>query len=192
MAIPRATAAAVLTAIALGATPQSAFADSHLQTVVLHVTDYSHMPAKELEQAERLASDAYARVGVDVIWTDGCAAQAGADEALHLDVVILTAAMTARRHPPALAFGQAAHETRHAFIYGARITEHAFQTGSDPRWVLGLVLAHEVGHMLLPTYGHTPSGLMRAFWEGRVVAIPDFLPAQAATIRTQLAANDQQ
>ncbi len=190
MLTPRATAAAALTAIALGAAPQSAFANSHLQTVVLHVTDYSHMPAKDLEEAERLASDVYARVGVDVIWTDGCAAQAGVDAALHLDVVILTAAMTARRHPPALAFGQASHETRHAFIYGARIIDHAMRTGSDPRWVLGLVLAHEVGHMLLPRYSHTPSGLMRASWEGRVALLPDFLPAQAATIRSLLAAND--
>jgi hypothetical protein len=29
---------------------------------------------------------------------------------------------------------------------------------------------------------------MRAYWEGRLTTIPDFLPAQAAEIRAQLAA----
>src|SRR6516225_3462774 len=99
MANPRATAAAILTAMALTAAPQSAAADSHIRNVVLHVTDYSRMPANELKEAERLASEVYARVGVEVVWTDGCAAQAPNDAALHLDVLILTAAMTAQRRP---------------------------------------------------------------------------------------------
>jgi hypothetical protein len=150
------------------------------------------MPENELKEAERLASEVYARVGVEVVWTDGYAAQAPHDAALHLDVLILTTAMTAQRRPPAQAFGQAAHETRHAFIYGARIIEHAIQTRSDPTRVLGLVLAHELGHLLLPTYSHTASGLMRATWEGPVTVIPAFLPAQAARIQSQLAANDWQ
>ena len=54
--------------------------------------------------------------------------------------------------------------------------------------VFGLVLAHEIGHMLLPRYSHTALGLMKAGWVGAISAIPEFLPEQAATIRTLLAA----
>src|SRR5262249_47183034 len=107
------------------------------------------------------------------------------DGALHLNVILLSAEMTARRQPaPApMTLGQASRETRRAFIYSARVINHAIQTGSDPSWVLALVLAHEVGHMLLPVYSHTTSGLMRPYWEGRIAAIPDFLPSQAEEIR---------
>jgi hypothetical protein len=42
--------------------------------------------------------------------------------------------------------------------------------------------------MLLPEHSHSPSGLMRANWGGRLNRIPDFMPAQAETIRTLVAA----
>ena len=165
--------------------------------LVLHVTNYAHLKTMGLDlrtgdllEAERLAAGVYARIGVRVVWADGYATAAAADGALHLDVILLSAEMTDRRKPtPApMTFGQASRETRRAFIYSARVMNHAIQTGSDPSRVLALVLAHEVGHMLLPVYGHSTSGLMRPYWEGRVVAIPDFLPSQAEQIRAQLAA----
>ena len=163
--------------------------------LVLHVTDYTHLKTRELAmkpgdllEAERLATEVYARIGVRVVWTDGCAAGAAGDGALHLDVILLSAEMTARRQPTPgpMTFGQASRETRRAFIYSARVINHAIQTASDPRWVLALVLAHEVGHMLLPQYSHSTSGLMRPYWEGRIVAIPDFLPSQGEEIRSRL------
>ena len=61
------------------------------------------------------------------------------------------------------------------------------RTNGDPATTLALVLAHEIGHLLLPEYSHAPSGLMRAHWEGRVDNIPSFIPAQATTIRMMLA-----
>jgi hypothetical protein len=160
--------------------------------VVLHVTDYAQVPAGELLEAERLASQVYERIGVRIIWTGGWATEATADSALQLDVIILNAKMTAQRRPARpMALGEAGHVSRRAFIHFARVIDHAIETRSDPRLVLGLVLAHEVGHMLLPEYSHTPSGLMRADWKGRLTTIPDFLPAQAAEIRSQLTAEDR-
>jgi hypothetical protein len=163
--------------------------------LVLHVTDYTHFKTRELDlkpadllEAERLAAGVYARIGVHVVWTGGSATEAAPDQALHLDVVILNEEMTAKRKPvPApMTFGQASPETRRAFIYSARVINHAIETSSDPSWVLALVLAHEVGHMLLPVYRHTTSGLMRPYWEGRIAAIPDFLPSQVDEIRSRL------
>jgi len=31
--------------------------------------------------------------------------------------------------------------------------------------ILGLTIAHEIGHLLLPTHSHSPTGIMRAEWE---------------------------
>ncbi len=42
----------------------------------------------------------------------------------------------------------------------------ALQSGSlvDPAILLGIVMAHELGHLLLGTGSHSPSGLMRGSW----------------------------
>lgn len=157
-----------------------------LPQVVLSVTDYAQLPPADLASAQRAASSVYARAGIRLRWTDGEAA----NDIDYLEVVILTAAMTVERHAPPGVFGQASHETRHAFIHAARISAYASETMSDFTQVLGLVLAHEVGHMLLPGGGHSPKGLMRAEWEGRIVGVPDFLPAQVAIIRAQLAGSN--
>src|SRR5262249_47334088 len=96
-----------------------AAAPRDIAPLVLHVTDYAHLKTGELLEAERLAAGVYARIGVQVIWAGGCATEAAADGAVHLDVILLSAEMTDRRKPtPApMTFGQASRETRRAFIY---------------------------------------------------------------------------
>jgi predicted metalloendopeptidase len=50
--------------------------------------------------------------------------------------------------------------------------------------VLGCVLAHEIGHLLLNGGGHATSGLMKAYWMKKDLSLIEqrtfrFLPAQA-------------
>jgi hypothetical protein len=40
----------------------------------------------------------------------------------------------------------------------------AAQAGAEPATVLGRAIAHEVGHLLTGSPGHSPHGLMRALW----------------------------
>jgi hypothetical protein len=56
--------------------------------------------------------------------------------------------------------------------------------------VLAHVMAHEIGHLLLP-YGHSATGLMRANWDAgdlhrAVYRQLKFTPEQAALIRARL------
>jgi hypothetical protein len=157
-------------------------------TVVLHVTDYERVPRPELVEAQDDVTSFYARIGVRLVWADGSALLAAADGALHLDVSILSNEMTEKKRPNAGSFGDASRATRRAYIYHSRIASHAIRTGGSVAKVLALVLAHEAGHMLLPEQSHAPSGLMRANWGGRLNEIPDFMPGQAETIRTLVAA----
>jgi hypothetical protein len=186
------TWAAVACAIAVAGGTSTALAAEPLTvaTVVLHVRDYQKVSPRRLIQAESLAARVYARIGVRLLWTDGNAREARADGNFHLDVVILTEAMTAVGLADPLAFGKASRITRRASIFYARIVEHARHTKSDPDRALALVLAHEIGHMLLPEDSHTDSGLMQARWTRRIVTIPAFLPAQAIAIRAKLATPD--
>ena len=181
MAHRGATAAVVVGVLVAGGQTTAASAD-----VVLHVTSRAQVPAGQLADARRAIVTLYANIGVHVVWAGGVAATAPADGALHLDVILLNAAMADRQQPNTAAFGQASRETKRAYIFCERVLAHANATGSDPGRMLGLVLAHEIGHMLLPTYSHTATGLMKAEWIGTINAIPAFLPEQAATIRTLL------
>ena len=101
-------------------------------------------------------------------------------------MILLTAAMADQQQPNTTAFGQASQETKRAYIYCERAVAYAKSTGSDPGRMLGLVLAHEIGHRLLPRNSHSTHGLMKAAWIGTISAIPEFLPEQAATIRALL------
>lgn len=51
-----------------------------------------------------------------------------------------------------------------ATLYAPRIAALADQAGIDRGTLLGRVMAHEVGHLLLGTSDHRPRGLMRARW----------------------------
>lgn len=155
-------------------------------TVVVHLSDQDHVPARELAHAQTLVTETYARSGIRLVWTDGSAKLAVTDGNLHVDVFILNTDQIERTKPAAGVFGQASHITERAYIFYARLFQQAIRHGGEPARALALVMAHELGHVLLPEYSHTPTGLMRAHWEGRVTAIPDFLPAQAATMRAML------
>jgi hypothetical protein len=186
----RSAVVAVMAAVALLGGSQAMAAETTDADLVLHVTTYERIPDAEMAGAQQAVVQVYGRIGVHIAWAGGVAAEAAADRARHIDVIFLTAAMADRKQPNASAFGQASHVTGRAYIYPTRVFAHASQTSSDPELVLGLVLAHEIGHVLLPEYSHTPSGLMRAQWQGRLVAIPGFLPGQATTIRTMIAARN--
>jgi hypothetical protein len=192
MARTAANLAALVTVVVGGVVGiEPVFADPvGLVTVTLHVRDYDHVPAGELADAQKKASRVYARIGVRLVWTGGSAALAAKDEAAHFDVIILTSEMTGRLTASASEFGRASRAARRALIFHPRIQAHAAKTGSDPACVLALVLAHEVGHLLLPEYSHAPSGLMRAAWTGRVSGVPDFIHTQADAIRLLLATTD--
>lgn len=61
---------------------------------------------------------------------------------------------------------------------------------SDTAAVLGSVMAHELGHLLLGGYGHSISGIMQAYWGVEQVQRAlgsglDFLPEEARNMRSQ-------
>jgi len=178
--------AVFLAAIAFTNRQAVAAQPEQIPTVVVHVTDYAHVSARQLEISQRIAGRVFAKIGVPVMWVDGNGAEGGCDGAVHLDMVILTAAMTARGNAPPGALGRAARESKRAAVYYERIMDYAARTRGDLDQVLALALAHELGHLLLPAYSHTKRGLMRAARTDRIVEMPNLLPTQAATIRMML------
>jgi len=56
-----------------------------------------------------------------------------------------------------------------ATIYVNRVAALAGRCRIDVRTLLGRAVAHEIGHLLLGTAAHAPSGLMRAAWPQRAL-----------------------
>jgi hypothetical protein len=161
--------------------------------VVFHVTNAAHVPADDLAEAEQVATRVYAHVGVRAVWTDDTVSAAQPDGAFHADVLLMSKEMATRKSQldgldDEHVFGAASRPLRRAYIFYNRIADHARLTVSNFALLLGMVIAHEVGHLLLPASSHSAAGIMCAKWQRRIARLPTFTGDQGTTIRQLLAA----
>jgi hypothetical protein len=78
------------------------------------------------------------------------------------------------------------------WAFYARIENTGTMRGIDPGVLLGHVIAHEIGHLLLPYDAHSERGIMRAAWDkaqatNAVMGTLTFDRGQAALIRRSVA-----
>ena len=83
-----------------------------------------------------------------------------------------------------------------ATIYVDRVVALAIRCGIDMPTLMGRAVAHEVGHLLLGTAAHAPSGVMRAAWSQKALRGADgdwtFTEADARVIRDRVRARNVQ
>jgi hypothetical protein len=108
--------------------------------------------------------------------------------------VINAPAFNASLHPDAYGVTYVVRETNRgwlATVFPDRIEQAASRAGVDRGTLLGLVMAHEVGHLLLGSRYHGDSGLMVAEWPDALLARKSerwrFSTFEAATMRRVLA-----
>ena len=82
---------------------------------------------------------------------------------------------------------------RNLWIFYPQIRAYSVELGMDASQMLGHVMAHEMGHLLLPYGAHSVTGLMRPDWDRSQVQAANrglltFTPAQAGLIRERLQA----
>ena len=63
------------------------------------------------------------------------------------------------------AFGTALRERQELLLYHDRIVRFAKIVDLPMQSMLSVALVHEIGHLLLDSDDHTPSGIMRAEWD---------------------------
>jgi len=83
---------------------------------------------------------------------------------------------------------------RIAYVFASRIEDEARRHGVDYGRLLGTVLAHEVGHVLLPGRPHASAGLMRAVCDAKqirqlIVGGLEFTAEETAVIRKVMLAS---
>ena len=160
---------------------------------VIHVliVDQAEVPPATRQRAQDVATRVFHLSGIAVVWVQGemCPARC-------LTVRIVTEPVSAKsRDPHMLGVAPSMPEARgiNLWIFYHRVRGYSAELGLETSLLLGHVMAHELGHLLLPYGAHSLAGLMRPAWDRAQVraateGLLTFTPDQADLIRTRLQA----
>jgi hypothetical protein len=164
-------------------------ADKSKPEVLVRVLDGSAVSQQTLLRAQDTATDILAAAGVRLRWTS--ASRPTATGSVQTIDLRFSDTIPADYLPGALA---AAHPFAQS---GLRITVFTDRVArllppAQTKWsgrVLGHVLAHEIGHMLLGHDSHSTNGLMKALWSEKDFEVMKsqnlpFTPEHASLIRS--------
>ena len=179
-------------AVAGGAWAQSA---DHAETTRLTVMMVNRAGARPdvVQSAERDTAAIYAAAGIEIIWVDRASDRTRLDD-VDLTVVLRpeTAGGLAKTITDA-SLGYAVTEPaargqrgRLVWVFFERVEKHAERNHIQISRLCGLVMAHEIGHLVLPA-GHTETGLMRATWDLHSGSLQFFSTHQREEIHARLA-----
>jgi hypothetical protein len=156
----------------------------------------AEVPPIVLHRAEQRAESIFVRANFEVAWVN--CPQASSDDALacnridqprHLALrIIPDAAGSVSNVALGVAFLSPHGVGRYCDVFWKRAEDLQAMSNLDLGGVLGSVMAHEIGHLLLGSNAHSVSGIMGAHWEGeelRRIAMGNlwFAPQQAKLMR---------
>jgi hypothetical protein len=168
-------------------------------TISIGLDDYADVPAGQLVHAKLDVAWAYREIGIEIAWRDtrhlsSFTPQARTPWRPGLTIIILNPEMVTRLAPPPSALGATPttlnEPGRIAYVFYSRLPSS--DVGDDNQ-ILSFVIAHEIGHLLLPFGSHSNAGIMRGQWlvrELRRVGLHAlrFTPFQAQAIRRRASA----
>jgi hypothetical protein len=158
-------------------------------TIVVHVEDMAGLRPHVMDSAEKELVRIYAMAGVRAVWPRTLPVTIETDGVPSVTVRILDAAATerllARSALDAKVLGAAVPGANRAYVFFPRVESVARFHDRQLGTLLGAAVAHEVGHLLLPTGAHSSLGIMRADLEVRSLrstGLTRFTPSQAEEI----------
>ncbi len=122
--------------------------------IVLQLSNLSGAPPPIVEHAQSEVARMYAAIGVSIHW-----AAPAATPALAIRVVLLSSETGDLRLSANTGMGAAVRTPA-----GTGVQERAEAYAVSSALVLACAMAHELGHLLLPSREHGADGLMRALW----------------------------
>lgn len=177
-------------------------ADVEMPSVRLRVDNYAAISDGLLARAQDEVTQLYSAIGVETIWLETRQLSSLRPAPLSVDggmpdltVIVLGPGMTTRLAPPHDAIGLAARtrteQGRIAYVFYDRLRTITHECGASDAAALSLVMAHEIGHLLLPYGSHSDAGIMRGHWDLEGFRHLDirrlrFTPLQGQQIRRML------
>ena len=140
--------------------------------ISIHLFNVSSAPPALLVDAQRDVVRIYAKIGVDVEWSDSPSA---------LPLIVRDEEPGQFRRSANTVMGAAvrtANGNPVAYVFYRRARDAADRYATPASAVVAGAMAHEIGHLLLPSREHARDGLMRACW-----AEQEFLEAAAGHLR---------
>jgi hypothetical protein len=173
--------------------------------VSVSVYDDARVSDETLARAEGEAARIFSRAGLDVRWSnctatekDGCGAALNeTGDGVHL---VLRITPKIRGTISDIAFGVAYLGSdgngRYGDVFWERVKDLQENSKGDGALLLGGVMAHEMGHLLLGSNAHAVSGIMRAQWEHSELRRIDmdsllFLPEQGRRMRDRVSRREE-
>lgn len=160
------------------------------------VYNNADLPPAVLAESEQIADRIYGEIGIELIWTDAPAMPAGDRDfdgmpMAHPIYVMLKTDHEQPQGREADVLGRAFRGAYIAWIMCSRADRTARLRGLPLAPVIGHVMAHEIGHLLLPAGGHSKFGIMQAVLDLDLAARNDlwFDAGQANAIRARLLAS---
>ena len=197
----------ILTAFVLSAIVACSVAaaqESLGQNQPVNVSVFSDVLIPELVMAlaEQRASQIFLSAGVDVVWINcirglSTTADRECNKSYGSRDLVLRITSHVSSATSDAAFGvawlAADGSGRYADVFWTRAQELCGNSNADLAQILGGVMAHEMGHLLLGVNSHSVTGLMQARWRGgelHRVALGTLLfsPEQAERMRAHLSA----
>ena len=185
----------VVVAIAtIGGVPPTR-AEGSVSRVAVQIDEKTAVDAAAMADAVPRVTSIYDRAGIEIVWKG---ARVTSDEALVELTVVMAANDLAERKEGREAVMGVAHPGertcgRIAFVFYKRVKVVAEESEQKLSVVLAHVIAHELGHLLLPPSAHSRAGIMGTNWtkfdlldasRGRLL----FTRVQAAHMRARIAA----
>jgi hypothetical protein len=173
-------------------------AEAQLPPLPLRVAiyDYAALPPPVLNRAKEVAAKTYGRISVSLEWLDGpqIAAVLPTNTATCPDsptplIHLRLLRRSANPHRPAGDLGFAVSSGRLASVLVERVEYVAQSKRQEIGDLLGVVMAHEIGHLLLPPDSHSPMGIMAPRVDLFLIEHggPSFDDRQAPIIRARIA-----
>ena len=142
--------------------------------MIVSVYDDARVPADTLARAEGQATKIFGRAGLDVSWlncghTDNGRCAAAFNEIGGPVHLVLRITLNVANSTSDAAFGVAYLASdgtgQYCDVFWKRARDLENNSKADVGLILGSVMAHEMGHLLLGSNAHAVSGVMRARWE---------------------------
>jgi hypothetical protein len=151
------------------------------------VDNFASLPSETLNLTEKAVAAIFADAGVRVVWIDGRERPPRRDGERRLKVLLLSREMSERKiaadgvGPTVL--GQAARTPGRAYIFTPRVEDLARRYEREMAGVLARIIAHEIGHLLLPANSHSTKGIMCESLDLRTKLEPRFTAKQSISIQ---------
>jgi hypothetical protein len=161
--------------------------------LILIVNDQVDLPAQLLQDARGVADKIFRHAGVDIVWFAARGAipeepVAVSEWEFRNAQYVVRIATSAAGRSPSSALGFTAPGTRTTTVVYPYVEQVARSGRDDVALVLGHVMAHELGHLLLRRSAHSTGGLMRTTLDvGRAArGVLLFTHTEEETIRASL------